>query len=82
MKNRMDSTDKQEIMTALETTVRVVVNGNIRRVEQKLDSHIQNMEPLLDALRVVQSMQKFFKWLGLPLIVIIIPVWIWLKKNL
>lgn len=91
---RMNSEDKQDIIDAVAKTVRIVVNGKIDKINDKLDqhmessnlhwqktvSHMDEMAPLLDALRLVQSLQKFFKWIGLPLTVIIVPLWLWLKN--
>lgn len=71
---------KSDVIPAVEGSIKTTVNGKIDNLSEKIDNHINEMKPLLDALRVVQSLQKFCKWVGIPFIVVVAPVWYWLNR--
>lgn len=69
------------------------VNGKIRNMDAKLDAHIiasqehwdkstkfmEELRPVRDGIFTLQSLAKFFKWIGLPSLAIIAY---WLIKKL
>lgn len=59
--------DREEITTLIKT----VVNGNILRVEAKLDKHIESHEeimvelrPVAEAVTWINSTRRFVMWVG------------------
>jgi hypothetical protein len=66
--------DREEISN----TIRTVVNGNIKRVEGKLDAHIdntnklielysvmaENLGPVADGVKWLNTSKKFIVWCG------------------
>ena len=46
-----------------------------RVMNEKLDTLIDQIQPILDAQRVVISLHAFLKWLGLPFTVVGLAVW-------
>ena len=84
IKNTLLDSMKPEQLEAIRqeitTTIKLVVNGKIDRITEKLDNHMDSaqshweksnsfmteMVPLQDALHTVQSLNKFIKWLGIP----------------
>jgi hypothetical protein len=66
--------DREEISN----TIRLVVNGNIKRVEQKLDAHIENhtqlvtvyekiaddLKPVAEAVGWINTTRKFSLWIS------------------
>lgn len=76
----MTKEQHEKLVEEVTKTVRVVVNGKIDTIDKKLDAYIvsdvswkntveafmQGMTPVKDGLHTVQSINKFFKWLGLP----------------
>lgn len=70
----------QELKDAITATIQEKVNGKIDRIDKKIDEYIvgdlewkkgvdtfiTELTPVKDGLHVAQSLNKFFKWLGLP----------------
>ena len=50
--------DREEISL----TIRTVVNGNIKRVEDKLDSHISNHDRLITLVENLQPVSEIVTW--------------------
>ena len=78
----MTEDQKNELIQEVTNTVRVVVNGKVDAMHNKLDSYIdkdsewkekvntfmEELLPVRDGLITVQLINKFVKWLGLPAI--------------
>lgn len=76
----MTKEQHEKLIEEVTHTVRVVVNGKIDTIDKKLGDYIKkdeswkvtveafmtSMTPVRDGLHTVQSLNKFFKWLGLP----------------
>lgn len=59
---------------------RDVCNAN-KELTTKLDALINQIQPILDAQRLVVTLHAFLKWLGLPFTIVGLAVyWVW--KNL
>ena len=70
----LSTEDREEISN----TIRLVVNGNIKRVETKLDSHIvnhnqlvtlysemiENLKPVAEGVKWLNTSRKFIMWLA------------------
>lgn len=79
----------EELKTEVASTVRVVVNGKIDAIDKKFDAYVmQDMQwketvdefmveltPVKDGVHAVQSINKFFKWIGLSSIGAVILYW-------
>ena len=86
----MTPTQLEELKTELTSTVRVVVNGKIDCINKKLDEYIvedskwkvtvdeymTEMLPVKDGVKVIQLLNKFAKWAGLPALGAIVAYWI------
>lgn len=55
--------DKQEIKELIVS----VVNGKIDRLDAKLQTHLDEMEPIAEGWRTVQAGRKFVIWIAAPL---------------
>lgn len=55
--------DKEELVGVIKLTV----NGKIDKLNEKLDKHIENMEPVIDGLHWIESTRKFVLWVGAPI---------------
>jgi hypothetical protein len=51
------------------------VCGANKEINQKIDTLLDQIQPILDAQRVVISLHAFLKWLGLPFTVVGLAVW-------
>lgn len=70
----LSNEDREEIAN----TIRLVVNGNIKRIEEKLDGHIErhnemaelysgiidNLKPVADAVEWINTTKKIVLWVG------------------
>lgn len=70
----LSNTDREEIGN----TIRIVVNGNIKRVEDKLDIHISRhdemfenykeltlkLEPVVEAVQWINTTKRFVLWVA------------------
>lgn len=67
----LSTQDREEISL----TIRTVVNGNIKRVEEKLDNHIEThdkafegvfktLEPVVEGVRWINTTRKFVLWIA------------------
>ena len=70
-KMALSTQDREEISL----TIRTVVNGNIKRVEEKLDNHIENhdkafedvfktLEPVVEGVQWINTTRKFSLWVA------------------
>lgn len=75
----MTSDDLHEIKQAVREEIRIVVNGKIDALSKKLDDHIVLMAPVKDALNWVNTTQKFIKWTGVPLVVLLVWIMGWFR---
>lgn len=80
----------EEIKEAITITIQEKVNGKIDRMNTKLDVYISDdmrwktgveeymtdMRPLKDGVQMIQTMNRFVKWLGLPAIGALLYYWI------
>ena len=56
------------------------VCGTNEKINNKIDTLIEQIQPILDAQRLVVTLHAFFKWLGLPFTVIGLAIyWVWSK---
>lgn len=74
------------ISHAVEKATAKYVNGKIDRLTEtvnkmsnKLDDHIVLMAPVKDALNWVNTTQKFIKWTGVPLVVLLVWIMGWFR---
>lgn len=68
-----------DIRAAVREEIRSTVNGKIDALSKKLDDHIVLMAPVKDALNWVNTTQKFIKWTGIPVVVLIVWLMGWVK---
>lgn len=52
--------DREEISL----TIRTVVNGNIKRVEEKLDAHVSNHDRLIELVENLQPVSDLVGWVN------------------
>lgn len=85
----MTQEQHEKLVEEVTKTVRVVVNGKIDSINTKLDAYIEKdldwkdtvetfmtgMTPVKDGLHTIQSLNKFFKWLGLPALGALLSYW-------
>ena len=78
-----------KLIQEVTNTVRVVVNGKIDAIDKKLDAYIVGdmkwketvdefmveLTPVKDGVHAVQSINKFFKWIGLSSIGAVVLYW-------
>ena len=83
----MDSDDKKIIIDAVQEAVIKTVNGKIDNLKEDIcdmradfKEHTEKIEPLLEGLQFFQYLVKFFKWVGLPITILFIPFYYWLKN--
>ena len=62
---------QEETKKAIESTIRVVVNGKIDLMTQKLDDHVaqhegemEDLRPIIEAWRGSKILGELLKWLG------------------
>ena len=74
---------QEETKKAIENTIRVVVNGKIDRMSQKLDDHVtqhegemNDLRPIIEAYRGSKVLGEMLKWLA-----IVGAAFLFLKSN-
>lgn len=56
----LSTKDKDEIIAI----IKITVNGKIDSLDQKLDAHLEKMDPVIDGLAWLSSSRKFILWVG------------------
>jgi hypothetical protein len=86
----MSPEQHKELIQEVTNTVRVVVNGKIDAINNKLDTHMaraqehwevsqtfmKELQPVREGLFTLTSLNKFLKWIGLPLVGVFIYEWL------
>ncbi len=69
----MNPKELQTLLDGVKDEIRVTVNGKIDNLTKMLDKHIaehdklsEKLDPLLDAVRWINTSRKFIVWIGVP----------------
>ena len=73
----MNPQELQKLLDGVKDEIKFTVNGKIDRLNEKFDKHIaehdklaEKIDPLVDAVRWINSSRKFIIWIGAPVAVI------------
>jgi len=64
-------TVRESVEATMPPAVQKYVNGNIKRVEDKLDGHINTMQPVADFIATLNNLIRFCKWAGIPTVALL-----------
>lgn len=70
----MNPQELQTLLDGVKDEIKVTVNGKIDNLTKMLDNHIaehdkltEKLDPLVDAVRWINTSRKFVVWIGVPI---------------
>ena len=71
---------REAVEITVPPVVERVVNGKIKAVQNSLDEHRAEMQPVIEFLRTINSFNKFLKWGGITFFAFLTLIYILIRR--